>query len=96
MRASGGRSTTAAPALLAQVPHPGASYASEPYSSWLPQLKSVSARNEYNYVAYTVHLAALSLQTHGQAHQARLNFLAVAQFRCFGKDLKHGCRGFSG
>ena len=39
---------------------------------WTIQLlaasKSVSARNECNYVAYTSHLAVLSLQTHGKVH----------------------------
>ena len=51
--------------------------------------KSVSARNECNYVVYTAHLAVLSLRTHGQVHQAR-PLLAVAQLRGFGKDLKCG------
>ena len=49
----------------------------------LADSKSVSARNECNYVAYTSQLAVLSLQTNGQVHQARL-LRAVAQFRSFG------------
>ena len=54
--------------------------------------KSVSARNKCNYVAYTSHLAVLSLQTHGQVHQVR-PLLAVAQLSGFGKDVKRSVGG---
>ena len=37
MHTSGGHSTRAAPALLAQVRRPDASYVSEPYSGWVTQ-----------------------------------------------------------